>query len=129
MFPNLYYGYYFFHHSYPGEFVEIFNLFMKFMKLKFQIICMTNFDGDERIRIKQMINAIGARYTGHMTHGNSALICRRWVKNNLLQFNGNNSWYTTDKCQVYMECIWLNYGLKLAWKLLLIKIFVRITAF
>lgn len=42
-----------------------------------QIICMTNFDGDERIRIKQMINAIGARYTGHMTHGNSALICRR----------------------------------------------------
>ncbi|XP_076116786.1 PAX-interacting protein 1-like [Mytilus galloprovincialis] len=42
-----------------------------------QVLCMTNFEGEERIRIKQMINAIGARYTGHMTHGNTALICRK----------------------------------------------------
>ncbi|XP_048727007.1 PAX-interacting protein 1-like isoform X2 [Ostrea edulis] len=42
-----------------------------------QILCVTNFDGEERLRIKQMINAIGAKYTGYMTHGNSAIICGR----------------------------------------------------
>ncbi|XP_062589088.1 PAX-interacting protein 1-like isoform X1 [Saccostrea cucullata] len=42
-----------------------------------QILCVTNFDGEERLRVKQMINAIGAKYTGYMTHGNSAVICGR----------------------------------------------------
>ncbi|OWF43255.1 PAX-interacting protein 1-like isoform X1 [Mizuhopecten yessoensis] len=42
-----------------------------------QIICVTNFEGDERMRIKQMINAIGAKYTGYMTHSNSVLVCKR----------------------------------------------------
>ncbi|XP_046580805.1 PAX-interacting protein 1-like [Haliotis rubra] len=42
-----------------------------------QIICMTNYDGEERQRIKQMINAIGAKYTGYMTHSNSVLICKK----------------------------------------------------
>ena len=42
-----------------------------------QMISVTNFDGDERMRLKQMINAIGAKYTGYMTHHNSALICKK----------------------------------------------------
>lgn len=42
-----------------------------------QLLCVTNFDGDERLRVKQMIHAIGAKYTGYMTHGNSAIICGR----------------------------------------------------
>ncbi|XP_078332569.1 PAX-interacting protein 1-like isoform X2 [Crassostrea virginica] len=42
-----------------------------------QLLCVTNFDGEERLRVKQMITAIGARYTGYMTHGNSAVICGR----------------------------------------------------
>ncbi|XP_035826554.1 PAX-interacting protein 1 [Aplysia californica] len=42
-----------------------------------QMISVTNFDGEERMRLKQMINAIGAKYTGYMTHHNSALICKK----------------------------------------------------
>ncbi|CAL1541165.1 unnamed protein product [Lymnaea stagnalis] len=42
-----------------------------------QMISVTNFDGEERLRLKQMINAIGAKYTGYMTHHNSALICKK----------------------------------------------------
>lgn len=42
-----------------------------------QIIAMTNFDGEERERVKQMILSIGAKYTGYLTHCNSVLICKR----------------------------------------------------
>lgn len=42
-----------------------------------QIISITNFDGDDRDRVKQMITALGARYTGYMTRSNSVLVCRR----------------------------------------------------
>ncbi|RUS89229.1 hypothetical protein EGW08_003039 [Elysia chlorotica] len=42
-----------------------------------QRISVTNFDGEERERLKQMIQAIGAKYTGYMTHHNSALICKK----------------------------------------------------
>ncbi|KAK3103670.1 hypothetical protein FSP39_020895 [Pinctada imbricata] len=42
-----------------------------------QIICVTNFEGEDRLRVKQMINAIGAKYTGYMTHTNSALISNK----------------------------------------------------
>ena len=44
-----------------------------------QIISITNFSGEERKRVKQMISAIGAKYTGYMTRTNSVLICKRWV--------------------------------------------------
>ncbi|XP_053384133.1 PAX-interacting protein 1-like [Mercenaria mercenaria] len=42
-----------------------------------QIISITNFDGDDRDRVKQMITALGAKYTGYMTRSNSVLVCRR----------------------------------------------------
>jgi PAX-interacting protein 1 len=42
-----------------------------------QVICMTNFEGDERQHIKQMIAVIGAKYTGYMSRANSVLIAKR----------------------------------------------------
>ncbi|XP_064634696.1 PAX-interacting protein 1-like [Lineus longissimus] len=42
-----------------------------------QIICVTNFEGDERTKIKHMVTVIGAKYTGYMTHKNSALVCKK----------------------------------------------------
>ncbi|KAL4225104.1 PAX-interacting protein 1 [Mactra antiquata] len=42
-----------------------------------QVISVTNFDGDDRERVKQMIKALGAKYTGYMTRANSVLVCRR----------------------------------------------------
>ncbi len=43
-----------------------------------QIISVTNFEGEERTRLKHMIAMIGARYTGYMTHANSVLIAKRY---------------------------------------------------
>lgn len=42
-----------------------------------QIISVTNFEGEERDRVKQMITALGAKYTGYMTRTNSVLVCRK----------------------------------------------------
>ncbi|ESO82380.1 hypothetical protein LOTGIDRAFT_236998 [Lottia gigantea] len=42
-----------------------------------QIICVTNFDGEERKRVKQLITSLGAKYTGYLTHTNSVLICKK----------------------------------------------------
>ncbi|XP_041365559.1 PAX-interacting protein 1-like [Gigantopelta aegis] len=42
-----------------------------------QVMSITNFDGEERKRIKQMINSIGAKYTGYMTHTNSVLVAKK----------------------------------------------------
>ncbi|KAI0226634.1 PAX-interacting protein 1 [Lamellibrachia satsuma] len=42
-----------------------------------QIICVTNFEGDERIRIKHMISSVGAKYTGYMTRANSVVLATR----------------------------------------------------
>jgi len=42
-----------------------------------QIICMTNFEGEERRQVKQMITLIGAKYTGYMTRANSVLIAKQ----------------------------------------------------
>lgn len=41
-----------------------------------QIISITNFEGDDRTRVKQMISALGAKYTGYMTRANSVLVCK-----------------------------------------------------
>ena len=41
-----------------------------------QIICVTNFEGRERQKVKQMIMLIGAKYTGYMTRANSLLIAK-----------------------------------------------------
>ena len=46
----------------------------------FQILCVSNFQDDDRSRVKQMILALGARYTSYMTHANSALICKQYVQ-------------------------------------------------
>lgn len=43
---------------------------------KNQIITISKFEGDERIRLKQMITATGAKYTGYMTQHNTLLICK-----------------------------------------------------
>ncbi len=42
-----------------------------------QIICVTNFEGDERQRIKNMISVLGAQYTGYMTQANSVLVAKK----------------------------------------------------
>lgn len=41
-----------------------------------QLFCMTNFEGEDRERVKRMIACVGARYTGYMTRAHSALIAR-----------------------------------------------------
>ncbi|KAL3842635.1 hypothetical protein ACJMK2_020626, partial [Sinanodonta woodiana] len=41
------------------------------------VISVTNLENDERTRVKQMIHAIGARYTGYMTRSNTALVCKK----------------------------------------------------
>ena len=45
--------------------------------LIFQIICVTNFEGIERERVKSMIGCVGAKYTGYMTRANSVVICNK----------------------------------------------------
>jgi len=42
-----------------------------------QIVCVTNFEGQERQRVKQMITLIGAKYTGYMTRAHSVLIAKQ----------------------------------------------------
>lgn len=41
------------------------------------VICVTNFEGRERHRLKMMLELMGAKYTGFMTRANSVLICRK----------------------------------------------------
>lgn len=50
---------------------------IRVMYLWFQLICVTNFEGDERRRMKLMIAQIGAKYTGYMTRANSVLIAKQ----------------------------------------------------
>lgn len=44
-----------------------------------QFLCVINFDGDERLRVKQMIYVIGVKYIGYMIYGNFVIICGRYV--------------------------------------------------
>ena len=40
-------------------------------------MCVSNFEGEERARVKQMILLLGAKYTGYMTRANSLLIAKQ----------------------------------------------------
>lgn len=44
---------------------------------KNQIMTLTNFDGEERERLKSMVLLAGAKYTGYMSRANTVLICRK----------------------------------------------------
>ena len=50
-----------------------------------QIISVTNFEGDERHRVKHMITLIGAKYTGYMTRANSLLVAKQYVHRGVIQ--------------------------------------------
>ncbi|KAL5006232.1 hypothetical protein ScPMuIL_015038 [Solemya velum] len=60
----------------PWQALHLPQLFGEHKPCTDQIICVTNFDGEERTRVKQMITSIGAMYTGYMTHSNSVLVCK-----------------------------------------------------
>ena len=51
----------------------------------FQLVCVTGFEGDDRIRVKHMLMLIGAKYTGYLTAAHSVLIAKSWVNIFLLQ--------------------------------------------
>lgn len=40
---------------------------------------MTNFEGDERHRLKLMVTQTGAKYTGYLTRANSVLVAKQLV--------------------------------------------------
>lgn len=44
-----------------------------------QIITITNFEGEDRLRIKEMIIKTGAKYTSYMTQKNTIIICKRYL--------------------------------------------------
>lgn len=44
-----------------------------------QIITITNFEPEERVILKNIIETLGAKYTGYMTAHNSVIICKKWV--------------------------------------------------
>ncbi|ELU01586.1 hypothetical protein CAPTEDRAFT_224833 [Capitella teleta] len=46
-------------------------------KLKEELFCVTNFEGEERERVKHMILMLGAKYTSYMGRGHSALIAKK----------------------------------------------------
>lgn len=42
-----------------------------------QIITITNFEPEERVILKNIIETLGAKYTGYMTAHNSVIICKK----------------------------------------------------
>jgi hypothetical protein len=46
---------------------------------KNHIIAFSGFEGEERARIRFMIEAIGAKFTSYFTKHNHLLVCRKWV--------------------------------------------------
>lgn len=44
-----------------------------------QIVSLSGFEGDERAKVKYMLEALGAKYTNYFSRHNTLLICRRYV--------------------------------------------------
>ncbi|XP_014665590.1 PREDICTED: PAX-interacting protein 1-like isoform X2 [Priapulus caudatus] len=61
----------------PWRALHLPTLFAEEKPLKNHIICVSNFEGEERVMIKAMIVVLGAKYTGFMTRHNTVLISRR----------------------------------------------------
>ena len=40
---------------------------------------MTGFEGEERVRVKEMIIRTGAKYTNYLTQKNTIIVCKRFV--------------------------------------------------
>lgn len=68
--------------------------------LKKHIICLTGFEGDERERIKKMIDESGAERSPYFSRFNSVLICKRLDGK---KYKKAKEWNTP-----VVNCIWLN---------------------
>lgn len=55
-----------------------FYLFFWFNFFYQQIISMTGFEGEERLRVKEMILRTGAKYTNYLTQKNTIIVCKRF---------------------------------------------------
>lgn len=64
------------------------------------IISVTGFEGDERNRVKQMVEASGATLTPYFTRHNSVLICKKLEGN---KFKRAKEWNTPT-----VNCVWLS---------------------
>ncbi|XP_054168214.1 PAX-interacting protein 1-like [Oppia nitens] len=61
----------------PIKFYHLPHSFGDIKPCKNHIITMSNFEGEERLRIKEMILKTGAKYTSYLTQKNSVIICKR----------------------------------------------------
>ena len=57
---------------------ELYHFVFVFVFFSFQLVCVTNFQGEERMLVKRMLLQIGAQYTGYMTRSNSLLIAKTY---------------------------------------------------
>lgn len=64
------------------------------------IICVSGFEGDERIRVKQMVEESGALYTPYFSRHNSVLICKK--------LEGNKYKRAKDWNIPVVNCVWLS---------------------
>lgn len=44
-----------------------------------QIVSLSGFEGEERAKVKYMLEALGAKYTNYFSRHNTLLVCRRYV--------------------------------------------------
>lgn len=44
-----------------------------------QIVSLSGFEGEERVKVKNMVEALGAKYTNYFSKHNNLLVCRRYV--------------------------------------------------
>ncbi|ESO05730.1 hypothetical protein HELRODRAFT_171398 [Helobdella robusta] len=66
-------------HMKPIEMICSNQIMIQFVQcdFKWQTLCITNFDGYERVLVKRMIVMLGAKYTGFLNRNNSLLVAKR----------------------------------------------------